>query len=335
MKRKICITLDYELYLGVETGSVQNTIIKPMDKLSDIFDKYNVVATLFVDASYLLALRKNMDTYEALAEDYKMIVSQLKKLQAKKYSIQLHIHPQWIYSTFDGKRWNMDFEHYKLSDLENHIAWEHFSEAKELLESIMDKKIIAFRAGGFSLQSFEGYSDLLVKNNIKIDSSVAPGKVSKSKYQWYDYKNIPLHKYKFSEDIKQISDEGEITEIPISVVKYNPFHYAFLRKKIELKNSFILFSEGQVINAIEPRCVRYKNLLKQFFFPKIVSASIDEYLSALLPEIFSKYKKMNKKWDFIIIGHPKLASPRSLYFIEKFIKQTIGSNQYVTIENLL
>ena len=96
MDNKICITLDYELCLGLKTGSVFNTLIYPMNQLSNIFDNYNVKATLFVDASYLLALNKRKREFPILEEDYKMITDQLRELKLKGHSIQLHIHPQWI-----------------------------------------------------------------------------------------------------------------------------------------------------------------------------------------------------------------------------------------------
>lgn len=335
MKNKICITLDYELCLGRKTGTVLNTLIRPMEELAKIFDIYNVKATLFVDSSYLLALKKNMNIYPSLEKDYKLIVNQLNELQLKGYSIQLHIHPQWIFSHYDGEKWNLDFNHYKLNDLEENVAKTHFKEAKELLQSITNTDIVAFRAGGFSLQSFTGFYELLLENNIKIDSSVVPGIVEKSKYQWYDYKKAPLQRYNFENDITKYDSNGKITEIPISVTKYNPFYYAYLKKKTESKNSFSLFTEGEGIGLLASNAIRFWKVYKQFFNVKIVGASIDSFSSVLLPNIFTKYKKNEGNNIFLIIGHPKAASPTSISYTEKFILQTINSNHYVTIEDLI
>lgn len=335
MNDKICITLDYELCLGKNTGTVYNSIIKPMDELSKVFDKYNVKATLFVDASYLLALKKNKTNYSLLENDYELIVKQLTSLESKGYCIQLHIHPQWIFSSFDGEKWNLDFEHYKLSDLDKNLAKNHFIEAKDLLQSIIKKEIVAFRAGGFSLQSFEGYYNLLLDNNISIDSSVVPGATEKTKYQWYDYKNALNQKYTFKDDISKYNPGGKITEVPISVVKYNPFYYAYLRRKVETNNSFKVFTEGEGIGGMASNFKRFWRVFKQFSSVKIVSASIDGFISVFLPIMYKKFKKNKSNEIFVIIGHPKAASPTSILYTEKFIKQTIKNNHFVTIEELV
>jgi peptidoglycan/xylan/chitin deacetylase (PgdA/CDA1 family) len=332
---KICITLDYELCLGKNTGTVHNTMIKPMEELSKVFDKYDVKATLFVDASFLLALKKNKSNYSSLEKDYELIVNQLTKLQTKGYSIQLHIHPQWLFSTYDGKKWNLDFEHYKLSDLNKIQAKNHFKEAKDLLQTITKKEIIAFRAGGFSLQSFNGYYDLLIDNKISIDSSVVPGTFEKSKSQWYDYRSALSRKYIFKNDIIKPDPDGKITEVPISVVKYNPFFYAYLRKKVESENTFNLFTEGEGIGALASDSIRFWRIFKQFFSNKVVSASIDGFMSVLLPIVYSKFKENKGNDIFLIIGHPKSASTTSIFYTEKFIQLSINNNHFVSIEDLI
>lgn len=334
MQYKICITLDYELCLGKNTGTVLNTIIKPMNELSSIFDRYNVKVTLFVDSSYLLALKKQKSNFPVLEEDYRMIVNQLQELNSKGHSIQLHIHPQWIYSYFDGSKWNLDFKHYKLSDLDKKVALIHFNEAKELLESIIEKEVVAFRAGGFSLQSFKNYYEMLFINNIKIDSSVVPLTFEQSEYQWYDYKSAPLHPYLFFDDILIPSKEGKICEVPISVIKYNPFYYAYLKKKTEFNTKFNLFSEGQGIGLNKSKWIRMYSQFKQLFRTKIMMASIDGFSSVLLPMVFDDYKKNNRNNDnFIVIGHPKSASPNSIMYVNDFINKTYQNNSYITIEN--
>ena len=47
-----------------------------------------------------------------------------------------------------------------------------FNECVHLLEEIVDSKVIGFRAGGYSIQNFNLFADLLNSNGIKIDSSV-------------------------------------------------------------------------------------------------------------------------------------------------------------------
>jgi peptidoglycan/xylan/chitin deacetylase (PgdA/CDA1 family) len=335
MNNEICITLDYELCLGRKTGSVYNTLIFPMEELVKVLDKYNVKATLMVDSAYLLMLKKLKGDFVTLENDYNMIVSQLKKLSDNGHSIQLHIHPQWYYSHFDGKEWKLDFKHYKLSDMDKNDVSSYFKESKLLLESIIGKSVVAFRAGGFSIQTYKEHYELLVSNNIKIDSSCAPGIIEKSKYQWYDYRCSPSQKYKFSKDISQMDELGKVLEIPISTVKFNPFHYFYLRKKKETSSSiFKSFTEGEGIAMTNPLLIRMFNLVKQLFKTKVVLASIDSFSSSLLPLVYEKYKAIPGNNCFVILGHPKAFSFNSLCFTEEFIKKTINSNVYKTIEDL-
>ena len=58
------ITLDYELFMGARTGSINNSLIKPMTELDLMLDKYNIRTNLFVDSAYLLRLKQLKDTNE-------------------------------------------------------------------------------------------------------------------------------------------------------------------------------------------------------------------------------------------------------------------------------
>lgn len=123
-------------------------------------------------AAYLLRLSELKDKHDKLKSDFELISDHLKCLEQAGHDIQLHFHPQWIYSDYDSKQWIMDFEHYKLSDLPENVLRTSFYSARLLLEEIIGKKIIAFRAGGYSLPTYSGYIDLFKLNGIKIDSSV-------------------------------------------------------------------------------------------------------------------------------------------------------------------
>lgn len=50
----VFFTIDYELFLGGNTGTVRNCLIRPLNALTELLDKYQIKLTLFVDAAYLL-----------------------------------------------------------------------------------------------------------------------------------------------------------------------------------------------------------------------------------------------------------------------------------------
>ena len=151
----IIITLDYELFLNDITGTVNNCLIKPMQEIQKICEKHDFKLTIFVDAAYLYRLTELKKDYPALEEDYKNTVDNIKWLAKLGHDIQLHIHPQWYYSNYNGKEWILDWDHYKLSDMPRDYAFEVFGKSKELLDSIIEYKTTLFRAGGYSIQDFD------------------------------------------------------------------------------------------------------------------------------------------------------------------------------------
>ncbi|BEG97903.1 hypothetical protein [Bacteroides sedimenti] len=335
MGKDIYITLDYELFLGLKTGSVENSLIMPMDELARTFDRHGVKATLFVDSSFLYALNKYRDRYSSLDKDYSRVAGQIKRLARNGHSIQLHIHPQWYFSEYNGNEWKLNMEFYKLSDVEHDLAVHYFKESKNLLESVIEKDIIGFRAGGYSIQTFKGYYDLMVTNNIRVDSSVLTGAVSHSRFQWYDYRTVPMDSpYCFEQDIARPSDKGEVMELPITTCRFNPVHYALLRKKSD-EGSFKAFSDGSSVASALSRPRRMYDFYRQMFRTKIVPASIDSLSSYLLPLVYKKACEESGARSFVIIGHPKSASPKSIRLTDDFISNTVLNNEYKVIEDLL
>ena len=112
----IYITLDYELYFGEKHGTVYKCIIFPTNELIKIAEKYNVRFTFFIDAGFLLKLDEFRSKYPTLEEDYKAVTEQIKYLSETGHDIQLHIHPHWEDSYYNGLNWIFDLKRYKLVD---------------------------------------------------------------------------------------------------------------------------------------------------------------------------------------------------------------------------
>src|ERR1700733_6978930 len=100
----IFITLDYEIYFGSDPGTVAKCIIEPTTMLINIAKKHDVRFSFFVDCGFLLKLDEFRKKYPVLENDYIAVVSQIKKLSSSGHDIQLHIHPHWEDSYYDGVR---------------------------------------------------------------------------------------------------------------------------------------------------------------------------------------------------------------------------------------
>ncbi|MDY4812763.1 MAG: hypothetical protein SO152_02790 [Ruminococcus sp.] len=317
----IYITLDYELFLGEACGTPENCLIKPMDRLCRIADEFHFKYIIFVDASYLLRMHQLRNQYPEVLEEFNLVANHVKKLANEGHDIQLHFHPQWLYSAWGGneKRWLLDRTHYKLSDMPYEDVAKYLPEAKDLLDSIIGYKTTAYRAGGFCLDSFERYRDLFLQLGLVIDSSVARGQFVKSPIHYYDYRNVPKKQiYYFNTSIKKEVIDGPFKELSISSTQWNPFYFAF-----KIRNRRMAFEEIEATadgRGISDGKILYWERIKKMFRPSVATVSIDGGETVLLGIHLLEHVKRGEK-EMIIIGHPKFVSKSSADNIFAFLKQ--------------
>jgi hypothetical protein len=228
----------------------------------------------------------------------------------------MHFHPQWLYSTYNGEEWQLDFKHYKLSDVENSFLQEAFKKSKSLVESIVESKMCAFRAGGFCLDTYEDYVPLFKSNGIVIDSSVLPHFVYQSSDVEFDYTNVP-HKnlWRFSRDIKTEDKKGFFIELPIGVSKIN-YAYIFFKCKLYhlMHHEVDDKSFGDGLSIFESKQKTYKSFLTKFS-NIYQSTSFDGDSALFLDEHFRA-----TQGPLVVISHPKSFSRFSLKKLEAFVK---------------
>lgn len=331
----IIFTLDYELFLNDMTGTVGNSLIKPMQAVQKVCERLNFRFTIFVDAAYLYRLVELKDEYPSLDEDYRKIVDNIKWLVSLGHDVQLHIHPQWYYSNYDGKEWILDWDHYKLSDMPRDYAFEVFGKSKNLLDSIIGYKTTLFRAGGFSIQDFD-YSRCFKQYGIIGDSSVLPGDKVRKKTHSYDYKKSSRRVYKFTENIDVAQQNGAFWEFPIATAgPMNVIKYLHEKKKNGAKIEEKWGDGGD--KPFPSLMAKLKAKLPSFSLFKYPFASIDGFCVFWLEDVY----KYTKKYECMtVIGHPKNFSPSSFPHLEKFIidKRSKGDSiltlsDYITKNN--
>lgn len=327
----ILFTLDYELFLGARTGTVRNCLITPMRQMIAATERYGVKFTLFVDATYLYRLHELSHEYPVLAEEHREITEHLLELQRCGHDLQLHIHPHWHYSIFDGKEWKLDHDHYKLCDLPVEEAELIFAQTKDHLDAVIGKKTIAFRAGGFSTQPTCILRTLFEKHAISVDASVCPGTVYDSPQQQYDYLSAPVKDcYRFTEDICREENGGKFVEVPISMHRVSPlFYWRYVATRLLKLPSMRLWGDGRAVKAtgesIRSRLMGYTPGM----------ATIDGYKCSLLQAAY-RHAKQKGNGVLCVIGHPKLASAYSVKKLGDFCRKVQNSGDtFVTISELV
>lgn len=322
----IYITLDYELFFGNNSGSVDRCIIIPTEKLLKIVDPYGIKFVCFVDAGYLIQMEKQMNHYPQLKSDYNKVCSQLRFLSDNGHGIELHVHPHWEDSFFDGEKWVFDTSRYKLANYSETEIFDIVTRYTNVLKSITGKAPVAYRAGGWSAQPFLPIQKALVGNGIFIDSTVFPKGFYTSNNQVFDFRNVPQYhtKYRFSDDLTTENVNGNFTEFPISSYRVIPiFFWQFALRKIFKTKKHLPYGNGCAVSM--PRKEKLRLMSK--YSQSVVS--IDGYKASLIEKAFKKYKKhTNNQGHFVLIGHPKAFTPYSLKKLERFIYNTYKKHDF-------
>jgi len=249
--KKIILTIDYELHLGKESGSVIECMITPTKKLMSLCDNFNCKMTVFWDILHYYKLEQLEEENPQMLEDKLQIESQIKELVEKGHDIQLHIHPHWLDAVYENSKWVFTYNRFSLQKLfscedNNDINSIHgcIKYSKELMEKVIKKynpsyKVNVFRAGGYLIEPFNELSGALKENDILIDSSVCPNLSNDNNVFSYNFNNYPdLIKYNFKESPSKVNKEGGFLEIPVKTIYINRYRNLFylILRRLKYKN---------------------------------------------------------------------------------------------------
>jgi hypothetical protein len=324
----IFITLDYEIYFGENHGTVEKCIIYPASELIRIAEKYDVRFSFFVDCGFILKLDEYRKKFPQLESDYKVITEQVKYLADTGHDIQLHIHPHWEDSFYNGEKWIIDVKRYKLADFNETDIADIVYRYKKVLTDITNKHIFTFRAGGWCLQPFSKLKKSFVENGIALDSSVFRNGFYSSEQYSYDFRNAPDKDiYRFENEPEIEVRDGYFTELPISAIRNSPLFFwkLFLLGR---KNPYLHkpLGDGRAMAAPGFR----KKLLTKFTNNPV---SVDGYNANLLEKSLGRLLKRNFEY-MVVIGHPKALSRYSIQMIEEFVKKNKNKHNFATYSKM-
>jgi hypothetical protein len=276
----LLFTADYELYFGENYLSEREVLIEPTEQILRAFEEEGIPITLFADVASVWRYRSLgvRHDYVPLFED------QLQRAIRRGHDVQLHLHPHWLTSEFDGQRWQMDASKFKLSDIgygkrqDPFTAEELIVQGKGYLEDLLRPvdplyRCVAFRAGGFGVQPEDkALIGSLHSCGFKIDSSIAPGMFFKSNVNEVDFRRIPSKlNYRMGPRYGIYKEEKTgIFEIPIAAYSESfceaLFHY------ILLLNIFIAHLKKKICrtkNEFAPRgkAIQENSFLRQITYP--------------------------------------------------------------------
>lgn len=323
----IVFALDYELFFGKNTGTVENCLITPTDELIKTTNKYGIKYTFFVDSGYLINLKNNSS--KKLQQDYKLIANHLTSLAKSGHDIQLHIHPHWEESVYTNNGWSIDYSKFKLHSFSEEAIINIVKDYKNILEDITGKQIVAYRAGGWCIQPFNKIKDALANENICVDSTIYKNGISQDSIVGYNFQNSPDKDFWHFSDDPMIEDvNGGFLEIPISSVKVSPLFFwkMGVLKKINM-GDYQAFGDGEPISQDN-----------RYYLGKLLNytnsvVSIDGMKAGLLQKAFNKIIYKDKRKLFNVIGHPKALTKYSLQKLSSFLDNN-KNNNFETIKSI-
>ena len=313
---KLLLSLDYELFFGKKTGSAENCLLRPINALLDVLDRYHQKLSLFVDVGFLCLLEEESKQYPHLGAQYDTIKKQLIQLQENGHDLQLHIHPHWEDSYYDGERWRIKSNHYRLHDFSQEDISRIVSKYKATLVKLVGDDVFAFRAGGWCLQPFDVIAEALRQESIWLDSTVFPHGVSEVQNRGYDFRGVPEKAvYRFNSDPLQEENNGYFVEVPISSCTVSPFFfYKMIAAKKMKGNQYKPFGDGTAMaQSFQYYLTRLTRMTRSV-------ASIDGLKAGFLQKAFTQNKKKIQGNIFNVMGHPKSLTPYSLLQLDNFLK---------------
>lgn len=327
----VCVTYDYELFLGGSDYSEYEVLVQPTDDLMDLYHRLGICVTFFVDVCSVIRYRElGMNDFPNMVDE------QLAKMLSYGHDVQLHIHSQWVNATHDSTKWKWSEKEYQLGEMpidgcvktRVEIVRQGINYLEKLLQpQYPTYKVRAFRAGGYCLEPQKEILKLLYDCGIKVDSSAVYGSFYLRYPHYYDYRKMLSPVGYFFDPRMGLNAESSMNdfrmyEVPIGSLK--PLHRKLLYRKRykkihcgEMKGMYVSgnYRKSKIKEEIE--------ILKGYMGGAYI-LTFDERTWDGMLEILD-YSIRNQDIDndevyIAIVGHPKLVTHDLLVNTELFLK---------------
>lgn len=340
----ICLTFDYELFLGKNNASSQEILFQPTENIMNTLSALDVSGTFFADVCSVFAHRQLGD--DEYCDSFE---SQIINLISHGQDVQLHLHTNWLNSEIiDGKivPGTKDYRIHSLGFYSGGKAHEIIRKGKEYLEgacSSVDKnyRCIAYRAGGFSVQPEKELFEALINNGILIDSSVVPHMKAET-VNYYDFRKVPNKMNWWIAPDKGISEESErnrktIFEVPIATTRPRLLQVIGKPKsELGLPSHKVL---GEYVKSDKPQKKQGK-FARQFhrlFDYRYVSLDTRYYMRVMedLDYLYNRYGLGKHDGYICLICHPKLADSTRIENMKKLVMEIQKHGDKYSIVNFM
>lgn len=233
--KPLLLSVDYELFFGEDSGTVENCMIRPLKHLMEVLDAFEGKMTVFWDILHFYRLQQLAPEVDDLRFDMELIEKQIHTLLKKGHDVQMHLHPHWLDARWDKQKWRFSYNRFSLHRLWDDADPENMdsimgvvTRARLLLEEVCRKvdpayRVRVFRAGGYRVEPFGRLAAALQANGLRVDSSAGKGMRSFSDAYPFDFSRLPdFTHYRFDDTVMLHHSEGLFWEFPKGMVKVPP-----------------------------------------------------------------------------------------------------------------
>lgn len=302
MKIALIFTNDWELF-GDGSGDYFEVQHNPTIELFDLLEKYNSKMTFMAEVMQQLTMKKHINKISGTEKITDSWESIMKKAVSKGHDVQLHIHPQWINSSYSGGSWELDMAKSSIAQHSIDTISNTLNVGKRYLDTLLKEvkpkyECICFRAGGYYIEPSEKVIPQLIANGFKCDTTVTKGLKSGA---MYDFTNAYSNVLPWFVDKKDIKKKSSITsnliELPIyskkswssqALEKFFPKIYYSIKYRIKLGDEWISWrNEKERVKEL-----RYPKSKR--FYKSVEKRNLKWYMSKF---INSEYLQLD--YDFI------------------------------------
>jgi hypothetical protein len=302
--KSLLLTFDYELFLGDRSGTVDNCLIVPTEKVLDCLKRRGFTkAIFFIDTVYLMRLRESK--VSACRSDLDKITNQLKEIHALGHYIFPHLHPHWLDAEYlpEINQWCLSNpSKYSLANVSPEQRSLLFKDSIKIVEEITGRQpVLGYRAGGWCIQPFEIFRPFFDQYNIRYEFSVMPGCFCNTPYSRFDYRKASNRKYySFNENVTK-PEVGKYIEFPISMVRTGLVNSILNRVFIKFLYKRGIKNFGDGLSSVYHRVSSP---------PGFVHMASLELLTMM--NIGDVYREFEKKKHLHLISHPKMLNPHNI-----------------------
>jgi hypothetical protein len=336
---QVLFTLDYEIH-GNGSGSPARLMIEPTARLLRQFDRHGAKLSVMADVAEILRFRRHARETGRDEFSCREIEDQLQTAVRTGHDVQFHVHPSYLNATRVRGRWRQDYSEYDVARLSFDRIDEILRSGKSYLEGLLQPvdpsyRCIAFRAANWSMHPSPNIVRALVRNGLRIDSSVFRGGRREGIVQ-FDYRNahsalIPWHVD--PEDVCRAKPDGDLIEVPIYSESRHLHHFASVNRVYRavqqglhpLPGEFRVHAgDGPGASASTRIRQALAALTARHAWKLDFNQCSGRQLIAGLERVSKRYDAPGRTLPVVLIGHSKTYTKLNERLLEPFLEHVAG-----------